>query len=419
MLNILHISESDSEGGAARASFRINKALNKDSDLRSILRVNTKLSDDIFVKGSSSKVRLLNKLKCYLSLKITKLQKTKNPILHSLSLFPSFLDKELNNTIADIVHLHWIQGEMISIEEIGRIKKPIVWTMHDSWPFCGAEHHPNGLHDFRYVEGYKMTNRNPLNGGIDLDKLTWERKLENWKNNMFFVSPSNWLASCAKNSRLFSQKDIRVIPHPISIDIFKPFPKDFAREKYRLPLEKKLILFGSLSAYDNDMKGWNIFEGTVSKISKKIPNLGIVIFGAPKPNYYPKLDVPVFFIGRIYQDQKLSILYSAVDVMVNPSKMESFGLTASEAQTCGTPVVAFNATGLKDIVADRKTGYLADPFSSESLAKGICWVLDNKERIKFLSHNSRERAIKLWSNEIISKKYKELYLEIIENDSVL
>ena len=45
--------------------------------------------------------------------------------------------------------------------------------------------------------------------------------------------------------------------------------------------------------------------------------------------------------------------------------------------------MAFNATGLKDIVADRKTGYLADPFSSESLAKGICWVLDNKERIKF------------------------------------
>ena len=115
----------------------------------------------------------------------------------------------------------------------------------------------------------------------------------------------------------------------------------------------------------------------------------------------------------------LSILYSAVDVMVNPSKMESFGLTASEAQTCGTPVVAFNATGLKDIVADRKTGYLADPFSSESLAKGICWVLGNKERIKFLSHNSRERAIKLWSYEIISKKYKELYLEIIENDTVL
>ena len=81
--------------------------------------------------------------------------------------------------------MHWIQGEMISIEEIGRIKKPIVWTMHDSWPFCGAEHHPNGLHDLRYVEGYKRQNRNSFNEGIDLDKLTWEGNLRIGKTICF------------------------------------------------------------------------------------------------------------------------------------------------------------------------------------------------------------------------------------------
>lgn len=412
MLNIFHLSESDYEGGAARAAFRINAAINNYSDINSILRVNKKLTKANSVKGSSKISRLINYLKCYLSVKITKLQKTNNPILHSISVFPSFLDKELNNSNADIIHLHWIQGEMISIEEIGRIKKPIVWTMHDSWPFCGAEHHPNGFNDLRYVEGYSKSNKCPLQKGIDLDRLTWERKVKNFRRNMVFVAPSSWLASCAKKSKLLSNSIIKVIPHPLSVDVFKPKTKNYSRKNYGLPLDKSLILFGSLSSYDNDMKGWTIFERTIRSVAQKIPNLGIVIFGSPKPKNMPKIDAPIYFIGRINDDEKLSILYSAVDLIAVSSKMESFGLTASEAQSCGTPVVAFLATGLKDIVEHKKTGYLAKPFSSTSFARGIIWVLGNKNRHKILCHNSRKRAIKLWSNEVISKKYKELYFEI-------
>tara|TARA_X000000950_G_scaffold288513_1_gene405670 strand:- start:1700 stop:2947 length:1248 start_codon:yes stop_codon:yes gene_type:complete len=414
MLKIIHLSESDNEGGAARAAFRINNALNNSSNIRSILRVNKKSTENNSVKGSKKISILIKNLKCYLSVKLTKLQKTTNPILHSISIFPSLLDKELNNSIADIIHLHWVQGEMISIEEIGRITKPIVWTMHDSWPFCGSEHHPNGLNDLRYVNGYKKSNKSPLNKGLDLDRVTWERKVNNWKNSIFFVAPSNWLAACAKKSKLLSDAIIKVIPHPLSMDVFKPSPKNYSRNNYDLPLDKCLILFGSLSSYDNDMKGWSIFESTISLVSQNIPNLGIVIFGSPKPIKIPKIDVPIFFIGRVYDDENLSILYSAVDVIAIPSKIESFGLTASEAQSCGTPVVAFNATGLKDIVEHKKTGYLATPFISQSFARGIIWVLRDKDRLETLSHNSRKRALKLWSNEVISKKYKELYLEIIQ-----
>jgi len=412
MLNIIHLSESDFEGGAARAAFRINAAINNYSDINSILRVNKKSTKTNSVKGSNKILRLISYFKCYLSVKITKLQKTNNSILHSISIFPSFLDKELNNSSADIIHLHWVQGEMISIEEIGRINKPIIWTMHDSWPFCGAEHHPNGLNDSRYIEGYTKFNKCPLNKGFDLDKLTWDRKVKNWQMKIIFVAPSRWLASCAKRSKLLSNSIIKVIPHPLSVDIFKPLSKNYSRKNYGLPLDKFLILFGSLSSYDDDMKGWSIFESTISKVAQKIPNIGIVIFGSPKPKKMPKIDLPIFFIGRIYDDEKLSILYSAVDLLAVSSRMESFGLTASEAQSCGTPVVAFNATGLKDIVEHKVTGYLAKPFSSLSFARGIIWVLGNKNRHKNLSLNARKRAIQLWSNEVISKKYKELYFEI-------
>ena len=69
-----------------------------------------------------------------------KLMTTNNSIPHSISFLPSQWVKRINDSDTDIVHLHWVQHEMLSIADIGRIKKPIVWTLHDMWAFCGAEH---------------------------------------------------------------------------------------------------------------------------------------------------------------------------------------------------------------------------------------------------------------------------------------
>ena len=333
--------------------------------------------------------------------------------MHSLSLFPSFLDRELNKSSADIVHLHWVQGEMISIEEISRIKKPIIWTLHDSWPFCGAEHHPNGFLDNRYIDGYKKENRNKKHYGLDLDRWTWERKYRNWKNPMTLVSPSSWLASCVKKSKLMSHCQVKVIPHPLEVNTFRPYTKVSSRKKFDLPLQKQLILFGSLNRFDNVLKGWRIFEQTIDLISRSLPNACVVIFGSQKPQFIPELKLKVFFIGRISDDNLLASLYSAVDLIATTSNVESFGQTISEAHSCGTPAVAFKATGLRDIILHQKTGYLAKPFSIKSFAYGIEWILKDKERYKKLSENARNRALNLWSNGIISKKYKDLYLEIL------
>ena len=70
--------------------------------------------------------------------------------------------------------------------------------------------------------------------------------------------------------------------------------------------------------------------------------------------------------------------------MVVPSKIESFGQTASEAQACGVPVVAFNATGLKDIIKHKQTGFLAKPYNWEEIYEGIVWLLNNEKQLKKL-----------------------------------
>ena len=67
--------------------------------------------------------------------------KTKNPILHSPSFLSSSWVKKINSSDADIVNLHWVQHEMLSVSDISKINKPLVWTLHDMWPFCATEHY--------------------------------------------------------------------------------------------------------------------------------------------------------------------------------------------------------------------------------------------------------------------------------------
>ena len=104
----------------------------------------------------------------------------------------------------------------------------------------------------------------------------------------------------------------------------------------------------------------------------------------------------------------MRLLYSAADLMVVPSIQESFGLTASESQACGTPVVAFRNSGIIDLVDHEITGHLATPFDDLSMASSIKWVLENSKKFK-LRINARERAIRLWKPSRIAKLYSDIY----------
>lgn len=412
---VLHISTTDTEGGAARAAFRLNQALNnnKNINIKSSMLVLTKFSDDKNIISSFSKTeKFKSKLKNLFGIEIQKLQITNNNILHSSAIFSSSILKKINNSKADIIHLHWIQGEMLSIEDIGKIKKKVIWTFHDTWPFCGSEHYPNGLEDNRYIEGYLKKNRDPNHIGLDLDKLAWDRKRKNWSRKHIVVCPSRWMKSCVTKSKLMSKWPVYTIPHSLPLNIYKPIRKKVARDIFNLPQNKKLILFGALNATNDKRKGWKILQLALKKLSKNLSSIEAVVFGSSEPKKLPKLGMPVHYIGRLYDDQTLAMIYSAADVMVVPSFMESFGQTASEAQACGLPVVAFNSTGLKDIVSHKETGYLAKPYYWDDIYEGIKWVLINDKKINFLIQ-SRLRAKKLWSPEVITKKYFNLYRNLL------
>ena len=416
------ISWSSDKGGAARASYRLFKALRNHQ--KKNLSINMRVNNCNFIEEGIINPKTnfeigWNLLRRYLGSNFQKFQKTTNQSFHSSGLLPSLLDKKINNSDADIINLHWFQGEMLSIRAIGRIKKPIIFTLHDSWAFLGTEHYPNGYDDIRYIEGYRKNNK-PLNSrGLDLDRISWQMKKKYWKSKYQIICPSNWLANCVKKSSLMNNWPIKVIPNPVPTNIFKKSPKNFSRKIFNLELNKKYILFGALKGSSEPRKGWDLLQGALKIIPNNNKKIEAIIIGENEPINPPKLRMKINYFGTLQDNQTLSLIYSAVDLVLVPSRMDNLPQTATEAVTCGTPVVAFNCSGLPDVIDHKKTGYLADPFEIKSLAKGIEWILEDDDRLLKISENCREKAMRNWDSKIIAEKYMKIYREIYENFNLI
>ena len=171
-MKVIHLSNSDS-GGAGIAAYRIHKSLTK-IGVNSEMWVNVSINKDNSVKSSKNIFKKFFNFTRRNSKKTLMLfLKTKNPILHSPSFLSSSWVKKINSSDADIVNLHWVQHEMLSVSDISKIKKPLVWTLHDMWGFCGAEHIS---WDKRWLDGYNVDNRPNYEIGFDINRWTWLRK---------------------------------------------------------------------------------------------------------------------------------------------------------------------------------------------------------------------------------------------------
>jgi len=176
-----------------------------------------------------------------------------------------------------------------------------------------------------------------------------------------------------------------------------------------------LILFGAVGGTRNKLKGFaELLEALelLARTGSLKSKVMLGLFGGEKQGIKELHGFPVHEFGYIKSEQEMAEIYSTAHVTLVPSKLEAFGQVAAESQACGTPVIAFNTSGLKDVVIDGKTGLLAVPFSSVSLAEKIEQILNMpSEKYSQLCKDARLHVIETFSNAVISQQYKSIIKE--------
>ena len=173
---ILHLNFSD-DGGAGIAVKRISDCLLKLNIDSKILVAEKNTHDKNVLHNQSSFNRFLWQQKKKISRNLKFFFKTKNKNTHTVSFLKSNILAQINKYNPDYLNIHWIGNELISIEQIKKIKIPILWTLHDMWLYCGAEHYT--YENNRFINGYLTNNRPQSESGFDLNKWVWKRKKKN------------------------------------------------------------------------------------------------------------------------------------------------------------------------------------------------------------------------------------------------
>jgi len=412
-MKIFHLNRADTEGGAARAATCLLEGIRlQGHDVR--LYVQRKIGDSPFVIGPPA---ILGKAMGFA-------RRTLESYLFGLScgkvkgLFsPAFLPDRLSPRVSafapDIIHLHWV-ARMMRLETLHRISVPIVWTLHDSWPFTGGCFLPFDC--TRYRESCGSCPALGSSREEDLSRRVWRRKRNAWQNlNLTIVAPSRWMGACAQASSLFRDRRVEVIPNGLDVQRYKPQDRRTAREHFSLPQNKRLVLFGSKSATKDLNKGFHLFMQALHELPVSMRDtLELIIFGSAEPDQPPDLPFKTHYLGWQHHDADLSLLYSAADVFVFPSLQETLGYTAMEAMACGTPCVAFNQGGVPDLIDHEQNGYLARPFNPADLARGIVWVLEDDKRRREMAVRARQKVVQEFALEKVAARHTALYRELLK-----
>lgn len=409
-MRILHISTGDWQGGAARAAARLHEALLfKGVDSHMYVRDNNSPLANVHTRKGSAVVK---GLRPYLERLPVLAYRRRGSQVFSVGWQRGGLALAIKEIRPDLVHLHWLGGGFGSLGELGRLGPPVVWTLHDSWPFTGGCHVPGDCEGFE-----RSCGSCPALGssyGWDLSYANIARKRKLWRHfHPYMIAPGNWIAELCRKSSLFGGESISVIPHGVDTDRFSPGSRLDARRILGLPQGRTLIGFGSVSGTSDPNKGYALLlRALQNQDLQQDPKVSLVVFGS-KPSSSVPFGFPVHWIGGLGDEASLVLLYRAVDVVAVPSRQETFSLVSLEAQACGTPVVAFDRTGPADIILHRETGYLARSYDPVDFGKCLSMAISSHSRTTSLGKKARKRITATFSSDRWAVRHVRLYGKLL------
>ena len=312
--------------------------------------------------------------------------------------------KFINNSDFDVVHLHWIGGETISIKDFNRIKKPIVWTLHDSWPYLGRHH-------FQIFNNSDITNK-------AIDNYLKNVKRRAWKNlGMEIICVSDCLKKEVDNSEIFIGNNVIKIHNSINTDYWQPIELELARNLLNLSKEKTYLTLGAVNPTSDIRKGFSLLTEAIKLIPSEMNNnIEILMFGTCGDDIVLS-GIKTKFMGEISDELVLKILFAASDVILVPSYYESFGQTALEGISMEKPVVCFDSSGTVEIIKHLENGYVAKSFCPDDFAKGIIWAINNSKTLK-IKQSSRRYAVNKFDYREISAQYLDVYNKVVSKSKI-
>lgn len=317
--------------------------------------------------------------------------------------------KEIN---PDIIHLHNIHGYYLNIkilfEFLSTLDKPIVWTLHDCWPFTGHCSHFDLIKCEKWKTSCKQCpqiNEYPASLFVDNSKKNYNFKKELFQslNNITLVPVSYWLRNIVKKSFLY-EANTKVIYNGIDTSVFNISPTSNDLKK-SMGIDNKFIILGVANVW-SERKGLKDFL----KLSEKLSDQYRIVLVGLSSKQIKILPSNIIGIERTESVEQLAELYSAADVYLNPTWEDNFPTTNLEALACGTPIISYNTGGsIEAVSAD--SGFIVDKGNIEELINSINIV--KRKGKSFYQIACRNRAITCYDKNDRFNEYIELYNQLI------
>ncbi|KHF38261.1 glycosyltransferase [Halalkalibacter okhensis] len=310
----------------------------------------------------------------------------------------------------DIIHLHNIHGYYINIEllfnYLKEVNKPIVWTLHDCWAFTGHCSHFDYIGCNKWKSAcYSCPQKSeyPKSVLFDNSKENYIMKKELFTGieNLTIVTPSKWLGDLVRDSYLKSYP-VRVINNGVDLNVFKPTNSNF-RSKYNI--KNKFIILGVASVW-GERKGFDQFL----KLSEKLEHDQVIVLVGVTENQKKKLPENIIGITRTNDIYELAEIYTASDVLVNPTLEDNFPTVNIESLACGTPVMTYCTGGSTESIDD-SCGVVIEKENLNELVESIGHLKNRKLEIS--SNDCIERARNLYDKWEKYNEYVTLYEEVL------
>lgn len=400
-MKIAHINTADNSGGAARAAFRLHRALNAAGHTSRMVvgwKVEPTPDTASVLAGGRLPKRILRRAALILDRRLS-LQYALLPWGGDILTHPFVRD-------ADVIHLHNLHGAFFPyrvLPRLGRIA-PLVWSLHDMWAMTGhcgysyeCERWKTGCGRCPHRDEYPPV-------GLDTTALHWRLKDRTYRQaQMTIVTGSTWMASLVRQSPLLNRFPVQTIPYGTDLSVFRPLDKAQARRILGLPSEARVILF---FAGPEPRKGTAYFLQALPRLQMTPPPWLLVAGGRLSGAVS---GFPIKELGHLNSDELLNLCYGAADVFVLPTVADNLPLSVLDALAAGTPAVVFDAGGLPDVVKHLETGYLVPSRDPVKLAEAIDLLLTDAALRDRLGQAARRMAEREFSIETYMQRYLSLY----------